>query len=118
MKEIAINTIFAIPAIFILLGIEYFRTKRKCEKYFSFDSSVSNISIGIAERLAQFFFAGYFLLVFQFVYKHFALLNIPVNLFSWVSLVLLTDFLYSLLKKRYFKVLYTNTSQNGSVAEW
>jgi alkylglycerol monooxygenase len=95
MNQIAFNTIaFAIPAIFILLGTEYFWTKRKGEKYFSFDSSISNISIGIAERLAQLFFAGYFLWVFQFVYGHFALLEIPVNVTSWLLLFLLTDFLW------------------------
>ena len=85
---------FGVPIIFSLIGLEYYFSKKKGKNYFSFTSSISNISIGIAERLAQLFLAGYFILVFQFVYDHFAIFNIKENIISWIIVFLLTDLIW------------------------
>jgi alkylglycerol monooxygenase len=85
---------FGVPIIFTIIGLEYYFSQRKGKKYFSFTSSISNISIGIAERLAQLFLAGYFILVFQFVYDHFAIFHIKQNTYTWILLFFLTDLIW------------------------
>ena len=85
---------FGVPIIFSLIGLEYYLSQKKGKRYFSFTSSISNISIGVAERLAQLFLAGYFILVFQFVYDHFSILDIKENIFTWILLFTLTDLLW------------------------
>ena len=85
---------FGIPLLFVLIGIEYYFSKRNEKNYFTFSSSISNISIGIAERLAQFFLAGYFILVFQWIHDRFAILEIKATVLSWIILFLLTDFIW------------------------
>jgi len=91
----SINTIaFAIPGIFLLLGAEYYWSRKKKKDFFTFSSSVSNISIGIAERMTQLFFAGYFILLFNHIQKNYAFLEIQQSFLSWIILFLLTDFLW------------------------
>ncbi len=85
---------FAIPTLFLLIGLEYYFSKKNKKKYFSFTSSISNISVGIAERLAQLFLAGYFILAFQFTYDHFAIFDIQQNVCTWILVFILTDFLW------------------------
>lgn len=85
---------FGIPLIFTVIGLEYYLSRRKGKRYFSFASNVSNISIGIAERLAQLFLTGYFILVFHYLHAHFALFDIQPGLFSWIGVFLLTDFIW------------------------
>lgn len=85
---------FAIPIIFSLIGLEYYFSIKKGKQNFSFTSSVSNISIGIAERLAQLFLGGYFILLFEFAYDHFAILKIEENVVTWILLFLFTDKLW------------------------
>ncbi|HZX73958.1 MAG TPA: hypothetical protein VFE57_06045, partial [Cyclobacteriaceae bacterium] len=61
---------FAIPAFFLFLGLEYvaaIRLKRK--DIFKFDSSIANLSIGIAERLINLFLTASFYGVFVWVYE-------------------------------------------------
>ncbi|HET6226721.1 MAG TPA: sterol desaturase family protein, partial [Bacteroidia bacterium] len=85
---------FIIPLLFVFIGVEYYFSKKTNRKYFSFSSSISNISIGIAERLAQLFCAGYFVLLFQFTHDHFALFNVTENAFTWILIFVLTDLLW------------------------
>lgn len=85
---------FGIPIIFLLIGLEYYFAKKTNKKFFSFGSSVSNISIGIAERLAQLFLTTYFIIIFQFIYDHFAIFSIEQNLYNWLLLFLLTDLIW------------------------
>jgi alkylglycerol monooxygenase len=85
----------AIPAFFIFAGLEFLvaRRKRKPE-LFSFEGSVANISVGIAERLLSLFLTGIFYSVFQFVYLRYALFNIPDHWLVWVAVILATDLVW------------------------
>ncbi|RZK51068.1 MAG: fatty acid hydroxylase family protein [Pedobacter sp.] len=86
---------FAIPAFFLFLYIEYaVAVKLKKQHLFKYESSVSNISIGIAERLLNLFIAASFFDLFNYIYQNFALFNIPNTWWVWVLLILATDFVW------------------------
>ncbi len=85
----------AIPAFFIFLGLEYIAASRQKKQHlFKFDSSVANLTIGIAERLLNLFITTAFYGAFVYVYQHFALWQIP-NIWSvWIFLLLVTDLVW------------------------
>jgi alkylglycerol monooxygenase len=86
---------FAIPAFFIFLYLEYaIAVHFKKAHLFKYESSVSNVSIGIAERLLNLFIAASFYNLFYFIYKNYALFNIPNVWWVWVLLILATDFVW------------------------
>src|SRR6185295_12959081 len=85
----------AIPAFFLFLGLEYVAAIRQRKtQVFNFDSSVANISIGIAERLLNLFLTASFYGVFTYIYEHFALWSIPNTWIVWVVLILATDLVW------------------------
>lgn len=86
---------FALPAFFIFLFMEYKIAKyRKLKNIFNYDSTVSNISIGIAERLLSLFITASFYSLFYHIYEHYALLSIANKWYTWVALILATDLIW------------------------
>lgn len=86
---------FAIPAFFLFVYLEYMlAVSKKKAHLFKYESSVSNISIGIAERLLNLFIAASFYELFNYVYLHYALFSIPNVWWVWVLLILVTDFVW------------------------
>lgn len=86
---------FAMPAFFVFLYLEYYLVKSRGNKrLFKYESSVSNISIGIAERLINLFVAGSFYGVFYWVYDNFRLFDIKESWITWVALILCTDLVW------------------------
>lgn len=86
---------FAITAFFLFLYIEYALAVRlKKTNLFKYESSVSNVSIGIAERLLNLFIAASFYDLFNYVYQNYALFNIPNAWWVWLLLILATDFVW------------------------
>ncbi|HEY5749711.1 MAG TPA: sterol desaturase family protein [Chryseolinea sp.] len=85
----------AIPAFFLFLGLEYVAAIRQRKTHiFNFESSVANISIGIAERLLNLFLTASFYGVFTYIYEHFALWSIPNTWVVWGALILATDLVW------------------------
>ncbi|MBT1700479.1 sterol desaturase family protein [Fulvivirgaceae bacterium PWU4] len=87
-------TALAIPAFFIFLGLEYIASVRKKRNLFTFESSVANISIGIAERLMNLFVSASFYGLFYYIYDAFALFEIPATFWMWIILLLATDLIW------------------------
>ncbi len=86
---------FVVPAFFLFLGLEYLAARRqKKGHYFTFDSSIANISVGIAERLMSLFISASFYAAFYWIYNHFALFHIPNHWTIWVVLILATDLVW------------------------
>lgn len=83
---------FAIPAFFLFIYLEYKLSKvLKRGDLYKFESSISNVSIGIAERLLDLFVAASFYAVFAWVYENYALFNISNAWWVWVIIILATD---------------------------
>jgi sterol desaturase/sphingolipid hydroxylase (fatty acid hydroxylase superfamily) len=95
MQENTWLVAFIVPAFLLFVGLEYWIAKRKGkENLFNYASSVSNISIGIAERLLNLFITGSFYALYVYLHKHFALFSIPNHWSIWVLLLLATDFVW------------------------
>jgi sterol desaturase/sphingolipid hydroxylase (fatty acid hydroxylase superfamily) len=86
---------FAIPAFFLFVWLEYKIAKRKKMKnVFKYESSISNISIGIAERLLNLFITGSFYQLFIFIYDNYRLFTLPNTWWIWIVMLLATDFVW------------------------
>ncbi|MES2485513.1 MAG: sterol desaturase family protein [Bacteroidota bacterium] len=86
---------FAMPAFFLFVYLEYKAAQRKNkQELFKYESSISNISIGIAERLLNLFVAASFYQLYYWIYDNYALFYIPANAFVWITLILATDFVW------------------------
>lgn len=86
---------FIIPAYFLFLGIEYLVARQQGKsQLFQYESSVSNISVGLAERMLNLFITFSFYHLYVWLYQHFALLHIPNHWLVWIALLLVTDFVW------------------------
>lgn len=86
---------FAMPAFFLFLFLEYKLVKRsKKTEIFNYESSVSNISIGIAERLINLFIAASFYQLYYVIYNNYRIFDIPNTVIIWGVLLLATDFVW------------------------
>ncbi len=86
---------FAIPGFFLFLYLEYALAVRlKKRDIFKYESSVSNLSIGIAERLLNLFIAASFYDLFSYIHQHYALFTISNAWWVWLVLILVTDLVW------------------------
>jgi len=85
---------WAIPLFLLLMGIEYGVARKKGWKYFSFSTSISNLNVGVAERLLDTFTIGIFYFVYDYLHRHFAIFNIQSSVLLWIALLILTDFIW------------------------
>lgn len=84
----------AVPFFLILIGAEYWYTRKKGLYYFNLHNTVTNLGIGIAERLADVLVAGYFYFIYDYIQKHYGLFQIRSSVAWWLLLFLLTDFIW------------------------
>lgn len=85
---------FAIPFFVGVILLEFFIARKRGLKYFNLHSSIANISIGVAERLADVFVAGLFYFVYDSIQKSYGLFDIKPGLLLWVLLFILTDLVW------------------------
>lgn len=86
---------FVMPAFFLFLYLEFkLAQRRKRPEIFNYESSVSNISIGIAERLINLFITASFYQLYYFIYDSYRIFTFPSNVFIWFLLILMTDFVW------------------------
>lgn len=85
---------FAVPLFVSFMLLEFWVARRKGKPYFRFADSISNLNIGIAERLADVFITSSFYFVYDYLHKHFAILKIEPTILNWVLLMLCTDLVY------------------------
>ena len=82
-------------AAFIFLALEYLlAVKKGKDQLFTYEDTVANITIGIAERLLNLFITGSFYGLYYYIYEHYALLNIPNGWPVWITLLLATDLIW------------------------
>ncbi len=84
-----------IPAFFAFLFLEYgIASAQGKSNLFSYENSVTSLSIGIAERLLNLLITGSFYGLYYYLYENFALLEIPNHWITWIALLLATDFVW------------------------
>ncbi|GGH40984.1 sterol desaturase [Dyadobacter endophyticus] len=84
----------AVPLFLLLIGIEYWVSKRLGRQLFNFNSSIANMNVGVAERLIDMFTAGSFFFFYDYLQKNYGLFEIRPSLLVWVALLLATDFVW------------------------
>lgn len=85
---------WAIPLFVGFMALEYLIARKTGKNYFNFVNSITNINVGIAERLLDVFVTGAFYFIYDYMYRHFALFHFKPNIFHWILLLLATDFLW------------------------
>jgi alkylglycerol monooxygenase len=84
-----------IPVFLIFIALEYLYARHKKHgDYYTFNNTVSNLCVGIAERLMDLFFSGSFIFVYQFIYQRYALFHFSTRWYVWLTLLLATDFIW------------------------
>lgn len=84
----------AVPLFLFFMGLEYLVAKWQKKNYFRFNNSVANLNVGIAERLLDSFTVGVFYFVYDYLHRHYALLDIRANAWGWIGLFIATDFVW------------------------
>jgi alkylglycerol monooxygenase len=85
---------FAIPLFLLFMLIEFLVARARKLPYFTLQNSVSNISIGIGERLLDVGVTGFFFFVYDYLQKNYGLFNIQSSLLLWILLFICTDFVW------------------------
>ncbi|MEQ1623207.1 MAG: sterol desaturase family protein, partial [Sediminibacterium sp.] len=84
----------SIPFFLFFMVLEYWIAKKKGRNYFGFANSISNLNIGIAERTLDLAVTGSFFFYYDYLYQHFAFFHFKPGPLHWLSLLLLTDFVW------------------------
>lgn len=85
---------FAVPLFIFFIALEYHLSKRKKLSIHTFNESIANLNVGIAERLCDLLTTGAFYYVFLYINKHFGLFSIKNSVVTWIALLFFTDFLW------------------------
>lgn len=85
---------WAIPLFLFFMGIEYWVARKRGWKYFTFSNSITNLNVGIAERLLDTFTVGIFYFVYDYLHRHFGIFNIRSGVLLWIALLICTDFIW------------------------
>jgi alkylglycerol monooxygenase len=86
---------FIIPAFFVFLALEYWMARIKGKpNLFTYENTVTNISVGIAERLLNLLITGSFYGLYYYIYHNYALFKISTHWITWIGLLLATDFIW------------------------
>jgi alkylglycerol monooxygenase len=83
-----------VPTFILFAGLEFLIARQKKLNVFSFDESVTNISIGIAERLLSIFITLSFYDVVKYIHDNYGFFDIPANPLTFILLLLATDLVW------------------------
>ena len=86
--------LLAIPAFFLLIGIEAMYARWKGKKVYRLNDTVSNLSLGIGNQLTGALAKGLLVVIFMYIYRHYSFFKLPVTWWSFVLCLLLFDFLF------------------------
>ncbi len=84
----------AIPLFVFFILLEYFISMKKGHDWFNLQNSITNISVGIAERLSDIMVAGLFYFIYDNLQKNYGLFHLEAGFFLWIVLFICTDFIW------------------------
>lgn len=86
--------VFIIPFFFLAMALEFWLGYRKSQKLYRLNDTITNLNIGIGNRVVSVFSKGLLLGIYIYFYEHFALFEIPNTLLAGFVCLVLFDFLY------------------------
>lgn len=84
----------SLPVFMMAIGLEYYLSERWKKNFYSFTDTVTNMSIGVLDRLTSLIFAALFYFIYDFLHKHFAIFDLKTDFWNYVILFFLVDFLW------------------------
>ncbi|MBJ19421.1 MAG: sterol desaturase [Deltaproteobacteria bacterium] len=85
----------AIPAFFVLMGVESWIAKRKGQKLYRLSDSLNNLSCGILQRLAMLLCTVLLLVGYLAIYERWAFAELPADSAGvWIACFIGVDFFY------------------------
>ena len=93
----ALLIVLAIPAFFVLIGIELLIAKLRGRRVYRFQDAVNSLSAGIGQQAVGIFMVGWVIGGYVFFYDHLAVTTIPKESWvAWVVLLFAVDLAYYL----------------------
>ncbi|MEZ4978678.1 MAG: sterol desaturase family protein [Chitinophagales bacterium] len=86
--------LIAIPIFFVLIFVEYLVAKRQHKEVYRLNDTIANLNIGIGNQVISVLSKGLIFGIIYWIYEHWAIWNIPVNVLSIFICFLLFDFIY------------------------
>ncbi len=86
--------IYAIPAFFILIAVEFFISRWRNVQKYRFNDALANINCGVVQQVTNVVFYSFLFLAYLVLYDNWRLMDIPNNIWTWILLFLCIDFLY------------------------
>lgn len=93
MKENKHLWIVAAVVLFII-GMEYLYTRSQGKKIFRFQNTVSNLLMGVFDRVAGIFMVPLIYYYYEYLYENWAFFSIPKTGMTFVFAVLVSDFIW------------------------
>ncbi|MEI6864874.1 sterol desaturase family protein [Flavicella sp.] len=84
----------AAAIVFFVIGLEYLFARKKGKKIFRFENTISNILMGVFDRIAGLFMLPLIFFYYQFLYNNFSIFSIPITIAWFVFAVFLSDFIW------------------------
>lgn len=84
----------AVPLFLFFILLEYCIARRQKKHIHQYAESIANMNVGIAERVTDMLTTGSFYFLFDYLHRHFAILKIEANVWTWLLLFLATDFVW------------------------
>ena len=81
----------AVPFFLVFILLEYWIARRQGKNYFSFAHAVTNLNVGIVERMTDVLTTGAFYFFYDYLQRHFAVWHIEAHWYTWILLLTLTD---------------------------
>ncbi len=92
--------IFAIPAFFLFIAIEWMVARFKHRDVYRLNDSISDLSCGISQQIVSAFSRTFLLGVYVFFFTHWRWFDISIKaVWAWVVLFFVVDFLYYLFHR-------------------
>ena len=80
--------------VFFVIGMEYLFSRSRRKNIFRFENTISNLLMGVFDRIASLFMLPLIYFYYDFLHLHFSLVEVP-NTWGWfVVAVLLSDFIW------------------------
>lgn len=86
--------VWGILLVLLFIALEIILAKKVFGIIFSYKKVISNLSVGVAERICNIWIGGSFYFVFRYIETHFGIIEISSAWYNWIILLLLTDLVW------------------------
>ncbi len=89
-----VSALSIIIVLFFIAAEYIYAIYNKRNDVFQYGNFISNLSVGICERLTSLFVASSFYGIYNYIYTNYAIFEITPNWVAWILLLLITDFIW------------------------